>query len=283
MSDQNPGTYPDENESALLELALRLLDTEDQDLAEQAPTLHVERLPDTLGVDIPIPPEAKVVGSMEREEFEAGRMVEVVLDIPQSTEWFLDSYKELAADAGWIEPEKPDRDGGFEFGPEADRLLLCRGDRGPALFVNVNRPYEGVEQPADVRLRLLIGDRYSPCTPEPYDNDFERHIPRLRPPPGTRQFPGGGGGGPDEAHSDATLNADLEVSAVGEHYAGELDKAGWLSTGEGHSGPQAWSTWTFTDDRDQTWKGVFTALKLPNSQKYFLQVHVHWSREPNDT
>ena len=267
----------------MLKLALRLLDSEDFYPDDKEPTLHVGRLPDTLDTDVPVPPEVEVVGSMEREEFDAGRMIEVVLDVPQSTERFLDSYKELAAGTGWEEPEKPDRDGGFEFGPEEDRLLLCRDDRGPVLFVNVNRPHKGDEQPADVRLRLLIGDRYSPCTPEPYDDDFERHIPRLRPPPGTRQFPGGGGGGPDEAHSDATLNADLEVSAVGEHYAGELGKAGWSRTGEGYSGPQAWSTWTFTDERDQSWKGVFTALKLPDSHRYFLQIHVHWSREPDDT
>ncbi|CAN5797401.1 hypothetical protein BH23ACT11_BH23ACT11_24050 [soil metagenome] len=282
MSDPESVTHPGEDNSAKLKLALRLLDSEDPYSADRTPILHVGQLPDALTVDIPIPPEAEVVGSMERIEFEGDRMVEVVLDVSEPTEQFLVAYKEQAARLGWTEPRRPRRGGGFDFSPDEDKMFLCHGDRGPALFVNINRPYKGDEEPADVRLRLMIDDRHSPCAPDPYEDDFERHIPRLRPPPGARQSPGGGGGGPDEAQSNATLEADLEVSAVGEHYAGELAAAGWSGTGRGHSGPQAWSTWSFTDERDQSWRGVFTALQLPDSGKYLLQIHVHWSRKLNN-
>lgn len=89
---------------------------------------------------MPIPPEAEVIGSIERVEFEGERMVEVVLDVPELAERFLDAYKELAAGAGWTEPRRPDPGGGFEFGPVEDKLLLCHSENGPALFASVNRP-----------------------------------------------------------------------------------------------------------------------------------------------
>lgn len=283
MSGENSPINSDNDESNLLKLALRLLDSEDPHSEHEAPTLYAGRLPESLTMDIPIPSGSEIVGSVERLELEGERSVEVVLDFHGHTEGFLDSYKELAVDAGWNEPPRREPEGGFAFGPATDSLLLCRGERGPALFVDISRPYKDDKHPADVRLRLLLDDLHSPCEPEPYEDDFERHIPQLVPPPDARQYPGGGGGGPNDAESHATLETELEVAVVGEHYARELTAAGWMRVEEGSSGPQAWSTWTFSDERDHLWKGVFTALKLPDSQRYFLQIHVHRSRGLNNT
>jgi hypothetical protein len=35
-------------------------------------------------------------------------------------------------------------------------------------------------------------------------------------------------------------------------------------------GPQAWNTWTFSDNENCPWKAVFTALHIPDSPRRYL-------------
>ena len=136
------------------------------------------------------------------------------------------------------------------------------------------------DAPTDVRLRLIPGSRHSPCAPDPYEPEFDRIIPNLAPPPGSYQSPGGGGGGMDDVHSEATLETHLDPAAVGAHYAAQLEGAGWSCLDEGHGGPQAWSTWSFTVEDEQPWEGVFTALRLREPDpRYLLQVHARRTYE----
>lgn len=277
MNDRSSGVPPS-GEARVLDLALRLLAQEDPvSRMVEKPRIFVGRLPEDLPVEISIPDGFAVVGSLVRDEHDPydDPAIEIVLDARMSAEQARETYRELMSAAGWSEPERRGPGGGFDFRPVGTTALFCRSARGPALFLSAHeRPPDDRDAPTDVRLRLITSSRHSPCAPDPYEPEFDRIIPNLAPPPGSYQFPGGGGGGMDAVDTHATLETDLEPAAVGTHYAAQLEEAGWLRLDEGQSGPQAWSVWSFTDDNGQPWEGVFTALRLRQpSSRYFLQVY----------
>ena len=90
-------------------------------------------------------------------------------------------------------------------------------------------------------------------------------MPPLDPPPGVRLFPRSGGGSDDDVESNAILQADLDLAAIGTHYATHLRDAGWSLVDEGGDGPQTWSTWSFSDETGRPWSGVLTALRLSDT------------------
>ena len=165
--------------------------------------------------------------------------------------------------------------------------LLRLGEDGPGLMVTAADRHDA---PTDVRLRILYGRR----GPRSRHDPVRETIPSLVPPPGTRGrrdeghigllhpphdarvLPGGGGGRwkPDGAYSTATIQTDLDLADIHGHYATGLGEAGWSLVDSGESGPQAWSTWRFTDEQGAPWNGTFSALRLPGlSTRYLLQVH----------
>ncbi len=100
-------------------------------------------------------------------------------------------------------------------------------------------------------------------------------IPRLIPPPGVRHLGGSAGFGGDSEHSTTILETDMDLAAINAHYNAQFEAAGWIPSNAGHSGPQAWSTWTFTDGPGRLWYGLFAALRFPDTpRRHFLQVHV---------
>ena len=278
MSDRRPKAALDGERSVPTDLALRLLSSEDPVFRTvKRPRIFVGCLPDEMPVEIPIPEELSVVGSLVRDVHDPrdDPTIEIVLDAAVSAERIRDVYRERMSEAGWSEPERRGYGGGFDFAPVGKTALFCRGERGPASFLSAR---EGAADegnaPTDVRLRLETTSLYSPCAPDPYESEFDRVIPSLAPPPGSYQWPGGGGGGGEDAYSTATLQSDLDTAAIGAHYSSELEAAGWSVSDEGQGGPQAWSTWIFADESDRSWTGVFFALRLAETpQRYFLLVH----------
>ncbi len=196
--------------------------------------LIVGALPDTLPVDVPLPDGCRVVGSMVRGR----REISIVLDSDQPAEQVLGFYRERLTAAGWRVPTLPGH-GGFTSGFMDRRAIYCWGSRGPALYVYA-RPLSG--GPTDVRLDLHLDARHSPCGQRFMGPEMENLIPFLSPPTGGRQSPEGGGGGGDSWRSYATLETDLDLAAVAEHYARQLEQAGWTRMGAGQDSSLAWNT-----------------------------------------
>ncbi len=179
--------------------------------------------------------------------------------------------------------------------PSLFRVGFRLGPRGPKLAVYVQ---DRRNAPTDVHLILFAGQREA----RPRHDPAWAVIPRLYSPPGAREQPedertgvlappfgarqlGGnwGGGGrrrwePDGAYSYVALEFDSDLAAIAAHYTVQFEEAGWSRTDGGQGGPQAWSTWTFADERERPWTGAFTALRLPEApegapNRYLLQVH----------
>ncbi|HZS77069.1 MAG TPA: hypothetical protein VFA41_10690 [Ktedonobacteraceae bacterium] len=279
MNANTPGT----NDALLHELVLRL-SVFPGDPRVSNPQLLVGRLPGN--VDIPLPEGCRVLGSLMRSQ----ELVNIVLDSTLTPEAVLQFYKEKLTAAGWKEQEtlRPMR-GGFTHSNAVmfeNRMVYCKGVQGPAFTVNA---FEGSNGITDVRLEYNSSSEFSPCGQQNRMRQRMMHhtiqnlIPPLLPPKGARQFASGGGGGMDSWHSSATLVADIELPELATHYTTQLAKGGWRLTGEGHDGPIAWSTWTFSDEESEPWRGLFFILKVPGKERsYILEARINWEKKEEE-
>jgi hypothetical protein len=83
---------------------------------------------------------------------------------------------------------------------------------------------------------------------------------------------GGSGGSLNGAHSELTIETNIDLSTLAVHYKTQLEQAGCVLTEEGQNGPLAWNTWTLKDD-DELWHGFFMILKVLD-QEYYLTMRM---------
>lgn len=282
--DTNPSN-PEGQEALLRALALRLT-TSPADPRTNNPQLFAGQLPANLPFEVPIPGGSRVIGSLAR----SAAHLTIVLDVPLPPEQASAFYKERLQAAGWNEPEQPMGmpHGGFmhsRLQALSHSALFCKGPRGPSLHFLALAGLAGF---TDVRLDLNLDERESPCAQSPrmrrqqrmHRPGFEQLIPPLAPPAGARQMGGGGGGGSDSWYSAATLEAEADLTTLSAHYADQLAQGGWTRTDEGQSGPGAWHTWTFQDEDQEPWSGIFFMLKQPGKEReYFLYIRVEWTNK----
>lgn len=274
------------------ELARRLLgERSPEATGGGGPQLFIKRLPDNLPVEIPIPDGFDVVGGLWfANERLGGLETHVMLDAPLDAEQVSEAYRQLMdSTAGWSERTPPGRPrhGGFVFGPHASPLLFCEEGSGSALVV---APQELAGEPntTGVRLRLDTGPRTS-CTREQPERAAEDkwRIPLLTAPAGVRVLPEGKSATrrePDFESSSSMVEANMSLEQIAAHYNTQLAAGGWTLTGEEVSGPQAWSTWEFSDAQESFWAGAFASLGLPQRlpetpRRYSLRVLAHHTEE----
>lgn len=272
---------PDANTSLLHELALRLT-AYPGDPRVDDPQLLVGQLPPDLSVEIPLPEGSRVLGSLIRSQ----ENIEIVLDSALSPNEVTQFYKDRMTAGGWNELEnmRPTH-GGFVhsgFPTFLNHAVYCKGNQGPAFAVDA---HEGKNARTNVRIDLNGGE-HSPCA-QPnrtrhrmMHRDLQQLIPPLVAPKGASQIGGGGGGGGDSWHSTAMLEADADLPTLAVHYNEQLTKGGWTLSDEGQAGPLTWSTWTFKDEEQEPWFGLFFILKIPGkNRKYALELRIETDKK----
>jgi len=254
-----PATSTDD-EAGFRVLARRLLAPAPEELQ-----FLVGRLPDELPMEIPLPDDARIVGSLVR----SGGETEIVLDGSQTADQVLDFYREELASAGWIAFDYP-MQGGFVPGIGRTGLTFCSEIQDLVLWVGA---YEVEDGPTDVRLDLRTEPRLASCTKDP--GAPEHAIPFLEDPPGAQQITTGFGGSTDSLSAEATLRADLDVAVLEAHYAAQLEEAGWIRHDRAQSGPLVWSAWTFQDEGGRDWRGFLLAMEMAEvPDRRFVYLHV---------
>jgi hypothetical protein len=57
------------------------------------------------------------------------------------------------------------------------------------------------------------------------------------------------------------IETELDVAALGAHYAVQLEQAGWTSRGPGQGRPLFWSSWKFQDQGGRDWQATFFVVE----------------------
>jgi hypothetical protein len=267
-------------DNELERLVLRLL-VFPRDPRVNNPRLFLGQIPENLPVEVPLPEQSHVLGTLARSE----EQVEIVLTSDLQPDEILRFYRERLTPLGWNELEESDlhHRGGFlhrNVDP-SNHVTFCQSAQSAALTLNIMQ-MEGTT--TDVRLTLNLDDESNPCSPQQTRRHrhmrhpgFYEVIPTLSPPAGARQQGGGGSSGTDEASTSAKLKTHLTIDVLLKHYTNQLSQAGWTQTAEGVSGPLAWNTWKFTYEEQESWHGLFFILKTPEKQEdYFLFIRAAW-------
>jgi len=277
---QSPG-----EETFLEKLALRLL-VFPGDPRVSKPRLFLGKIPENFPIDVPIPAESRVLGTLARSEAHS----EIVLESDLKPDEVAAFYREHLTAHGWNEQEDEMRHhvGGFVhsgFGPH-NHIVFCQSSTNAALTLRLMQ-LEGTA--TDIRLDITLSSESNPCNQQKRPRHRVHHshrnlLPPLVPPAGAQQRGGGGGGGDTEWHSNATLKTDLPLDVLARHYSEQLRKGGWIQNGEGASGPLAWHTWKFTDEDQEPWHGLFFILQKPEKEgEYVLYARVEWDGPESNT
>jgi len=241
-----------------LSLAIRLL-TPISDVPNVENTqVFVGELPDKMPVELPIPKNAKILGSMVTEE----ACIDILFDVNQTSEQVFDFYRESLANNNWSEVGQSR---GIVWG--SDRITFCRGLLSPSLTVSAYTVREG---PTEVRLNVNTDQEKSLCIRD--DDDYRKPLPKLVAPFGVRQYGTSGNYMGTSTIESTTLNTDMNSSALEIYFSDQLKEANWTRLSGGQNGPLAWSTWIFMDEDGLDWSGQLFALEIPKleNQRWVL-------------
>ena len=290
--------------AGLRELALRLVPPFGHDVtAERQVDLLVGQLPVNLPISLPLPTDAHIVGSVE-----SARRTDIFFDTKGPLEELQRLYAEHMAALGWEnmnlsgDRTGPTRGGFVHYRPRetgapmrpagrsASRQLhevFFDDDSVTSLTVTAAQPALPAV-PVQITLQTYEHPEWAPWRHRAH-NIFGL-LPPLSPPEGSAQHSGGGSAGATEVWNFATLITDLELQAVGDHYAAQLVQGGWTlveagcaedDRADGGKGA-AWSHWHFTDDEKHTWYGSFAALSHPETPRdYSLVIQAHRPADPS--
>jgi hypothetical protein len=227
--------------------------------------LQVGALPDRM--DLPIPPGARLIGSLVREPgWQSDRDIEVVIDTTGSGRDALDFYEQTLKPRGWrLKPEFGPHMGGFMAGPMGEGRMLRKDGEPVALFIGT---HDLPGNKTEVRIRTQW---FPPDEELQHPPHLEQGlIPPLRAPAGVRMQGGGGGGGGGDWTSNAAAETTLTVAELEAHFARQLVEAGWKRIDGSAAGPLAWSSWSLPGKGEHI--GYLFVIDAPGENRRSLWV-----------
>lgn len=213
----------------------------------------VGELPSGLPVDVPIPEDAEVIGSIVRSD--KYKSIQIMLDVPQQPDEIIEFYRDCLTEKGWEEMAQPSPSG-FVSPMMRSRVNFCYGGK---ISLNLYAYPTEEGKPTDVRLHVNDDPQsYKAYTEEPVrpgvlPGDI---LPALLAPEGAIHHGGGAGGSHDRWYSQAMLETSFSTEELQAHYKAQLLEAGWKLKEEGAGETIAWSTWSVADDSGNDWAGL---------------------------
>jgi hypothetical protein len=261
------------------ELVQRILGTPysgpDGALQSQTVDLYPAAMPPSAIADVPLPAQARLVGSVVRNRGGKAASVDVVLDAQGSQSDVASSYERDLAARGWTPPanqKMAPQPGGFVPSSVTTYRMYCRSQDGP--WMNVSY-FASAGAPLDMRIHVELSaapmQGYGPCNPPPPGGPgpMPNRLPALGAPDGVSLRPTGGGGSNDRQESSAIATGSTSVAALESFFADQLLAAGWTRGERGAQGPIAWSTWKVPGSGD--WQGFLLVRDL-GSDRHALSV-----------
>jgi len=236
-------------------------------------------LPSNLSVEVPIPSDTEVIGSLIRFE-DTYKRVKIILDVPMEPNEVIEFYRDSLKNAGWNETEgfyHHEKSGFVSTTPEG--VIFCRYEgKGPSLQITAYTLATEEGNVSDVRLDLDTDPGTGLCTERFYGPSWEDRaeiLPPLKPPEGAILRSRGSGGGDGQWQSEATIETERNVSELTTHYQEQLMKAGWELKEDGMTASFAWSRWSFNDEFDDPWSGLLLVSEAGRENTRFLYLMVY--------
>ena len=268
---------PDPDAAAVQELAQRLM----RHSYPGGPTsvqLFVGRLPDSIGMDIPNPPDARLLGSVLHARHAGPSSMEAVFDARARAHEVVAGYQRELLAGGWtVFDAFGHRPGGFTPGEMGEGNAYRRGGQGPLLMVAaIDR------EAAATELRIRLDWEMIRHLPEMQRHGVpagQERMPSLHPPAGVELRDGGGGGGGGNWHSDASVKTSMPVAELGSHFAAQLERAGWKKIAGSADEVIGWSSWSLPGDGD--WRGLLLVLAAFSQEERLLSLRIEARDDDN--
>lgn len=278
-------------EALLHELTTRLLTQHNK-----RGQLLVGQFPSGLPVELPLPMDSVLVGSLAEaqpeptvlpetsldtleqwhKDYGVWQEVTVLLDVPVSPVEVVAFYRQRLVE--WPETPAEEIVHGFvaQAVDSADSNTLVQAlfywrEDGPMLGVKAI-PYE--DGPTEVCLEMHADVFWQPRHRRTARRVLVRIPTLLAPPHSVQRLSSGSHGSSPRATHAVILETPLDLIAVNAHYQRQLEEVGWQRTSDERDGLLAWSNWRVPADGNTYWQGAFHALHKPWDGYYELEVEV---------
>jgi hypothetical protein len=233
------------------------------------------QLPKALPVDLPLPPQTQIIGSIVRTKGTGIYQIapgssEVYLDVSDTAEHIQAFYQQRLPALGWTKSESlSSLNKGFIPSTFSYPAVFCKSPAGPSIQLIVSPV---LDAPTDVRLTFSNSDTLcKSANSRLFAN--ESPLPTLSSAPQTEVLPLSRGGGNMVYESSAHLNTKLSSQALVQHYELQMERAGWTQQNRQHSGDNFWSSWKWKDSKGKFWQAYLALIKTESkSNQYFASI-----------
>lgn len=232
--------------------------------------IHVGEAPE--GFTMAWPEGTIVLGASE-----TANRAKVVAVVPGGNEEVRSAIESGLLSSGWSRLEPHVAPNGFQFRPPSGPDLSFCSEDGAHRMVEIDR--RDGESSMVVVHQMSAEMPYSRCRVRPerhlHPVPFEGVLPPLYPPEDARLTDGGGGASDRTVESRAEIRTEAGLAALMEHFARQLEEAGWLRTG-GTAGEEASvSSWRF-EHEGEAWRGQLVGVATTGEpMRYFTLVANH--------
>jgi hypothetical protein len=228
----------------------------------QFAAMHVGAIPDRFG--IPVPADARVVGSVVRGPEDDPEGVTAYLEAPGSAEQIRKRFDDLFGARGYKPKTQggfPGHGGGFQHTMMPMRMaqgaMYCAGEEGPFYTLGI-----GPGDPAPVSVMWNAGQMgWNPCSSRQPGHPMQEmeEMPSLTAPPGVMMQGGGGGGSPGAWYAQGIAFTAMPARGLLDHFAKELEtgRATLIAREDGDSA--SWGRWKMPTKDLESIVGVIAA------------------------
>ncbi|HTE83547.1 MAG TPA: hypothetical protein VK821_02345 [Dehalococcoidia bacterium] len=238
------------------------------------------QLPDGLAITLPVPTDARLIGSaVQRTADNTLVSARVVLDVPESADQVISYYDQAVAASG-LAPRQSfpslNQGGGFQTSFQSMSRLYCQAQNTVSLSVLVTPQPNG---PSQVMLNAMTpASSASSCSLTQGSPGVGilltngAALPKLVPPDGVRvQQPSGNVPFVANASSSEVIaSTDMAVAELEDFYAQQLTAAGWTATDSGSDSNVAWAIFSVPGSQPAT--GFLYVLSVPGQARRVLHV-----------
>ncbi|NJM20047.1 MAG: hypothetical protein HC907_15765 [Richelia sp. SM1_7_0] len=215
--------------------------------------LLIGKLPGNLPVEIPQPTNTQIIGTIQRGKDN----YQIELDIPQPATQVESFYQSQLTSKGWKQQKQPSPQQAFATtaNQSNQNIGYCKSEKGPSINLSIS---QSEKTSTAVSIGLSTDKNNYFCRYLSGGSPFDIvEVPSLKPPENTKVIPNPMRTFSSEmSNSIATLESQLNLEQLNQHYINQMQQAGWTKTADAKDAQINLSTWTLKSKEDVTWEGI---------------------------